>query len=254
MHNKFYRSIAFAGIGLLRAKQLMQLQRIEDDAHELLLTLAMRHGASSLNVKSQIGQDLFALYAVNWKRKGFFVEFGATNGIDLSNSYLLEKDFGWEGILAEPARVWHSELTRNRSALIEFDCVWKESGKKLQFAVSESAEYSTIGEFIDKDAHKKSRNSIKLQEVSTISLNDLLDRHDAPEVIDYLSIDTEGSEYEILRSYDFAKRRILVITCEHNFSDQRSRINELLVSKGYKRVFEGLSRWDDWYIHSSLEK
>ena len=63
--------------------------------------------------KSELRQDLFALSEVGFKENGFFVEFGATNGIDLSNSYLLETEFGWDGILAEPAKKWHEKLIVN---------------------------------------------------------------------------------------------------------------------------------------------
>src|SRR5450631_2035857 len=45
--------------------------------------------------KSQLRQDLFVLTMLDFKRNGYFVEFGATNGSDLSNTYLLEKSFGW---------------------------------------------------------------------------------------------------------------------------------------------------------------
>lgn len=248
----FYKTLSFAGLGILRAKHLTQLQKIEEDAHGLLQELAVRQGATPEHVKSQMGQDLFALYSLNWKRGGFFVEFGATNGVDLSNTYLLEKDFDWIGILAEPAAVWHAELTRNRSVAIDFDCVWKESGLSLPFAVVDSAEFSTLGDFADGDAHKKARKSSAWQTVNTVSLNDLLERHAAPAVIDYLSIDTEGSEFEILNAFDFSRYTFSVITCEHNFSNQRKNIYDLLVRNNYVRVFDGLSRWDDWYVHASI--
>ncbi len=248
----FYRTLSFAGLGLLRTKHLVQLQKIESDALDLLQDLAIRHGAIPDHIKSQVGQDLFVLFSLAWKRSGYFVEFGATNGVSLSNSHLLEKDFGWNGILAEPAKVWHTELVKNRTAIIDFDCVWKESGQELQFAVAENAEFSTLGNFAASDAHKNARKSAAWQSVKTVSLNDLLERHSAPDIIDYLSVDTEGSEFEILKAFDFGRRVVSVITCEHNFSNQRQNIYDLLIANGYTRVYEGLSRWDDWYVHESL--
>jgi FkbM family methyltransferase len=250
--NKFYKTLSVAGFGILRAKHLEQLQKIEDDAHGILMELALRQGATPENIKSQFGQDLFVLFALNWKRGGYFVEFGATNGKELSNTYLLEKDFEWTGILAEPAKLWHSELSKNRSVEIDFDCVWKESGQLLSFAVAESAELSTLGIYVDGDGHKQSRKTATWEMVSTVSLIDLLDRHGAPSVIDYLSIDTEGSEFEILNAFDFKRYTFSVISCEHNFSSKRVSIHELLVRNHYVRVFDGLSRWDDWYVHTSI--
>ena len=69
--------------------------------------------------QAQLWQDLFVLHELDLKRDGYFVEFGATNGVSLSNTHLLEKRFGWKGILAEPARCWHAALEKNRSAAIE---------------------------------------------------------------------------------------------------------------------------------------
>jgi FkbM family methyltransferase len=153
------------------------------------------------------------------------------------------------GILAEPAKVWHADLKINRSASVDFDCVWSKSGEVINFTVAPEAEYSTISSFTQKDSHASARNKGETYPVKTISLNDLLVRHQAPSKIDYLSIDTEGSELEILEAFDFEKYAISVITCEHNFSSQRPKIYDLLISKGFIRVFEGFSRWDDWYVH-----
>jgi hypothetical protein len=84
--------------------------------------------------------------------------------------------------------------------------------------------------------------------VRTISLVDLLDQHHAPQIIDFLSIDCEGSEFAILENFDFAKYRFRVIVCEHNFTPMREKIYQLLVSNGYRRVYEGFSYVDDWYV------
>ena len=90
--------------------------------------------------------------------------------------------------------------------------------------------------------------------VETVSLGDLLREHSAPETIDYLSIDTEGSELEILEAFDFQDYRFLAITVEHNHvQENRERIKNLLESKGYVNVLGNFSRWDDWYLHPSVE-
>ena len=72
--------------------------------------------------QSQILQDLFVLYELRGKENGFFVEFGATNGIDSSNSFLLEKHYHWDGILAEPGRIWQEQLKKNRGSRIDCRC------------------------------------------------------------------------------------------------------------------------------------
>jgi FkbM family methyltransferase len=197
-------------------------------------------------VRSQSGQDLFVLSQLGPKRDGFFVEFGATDGININNSYFFETTLGWNGIVAEPAKMWHRDLVRNRKCNVEKKCVWSTTGVTLQF--KEVAELSTISEFTDRDFHAPARKNSETYNVQTISLNDLLDKYKAPSHVDYLSIDTEGSEFEILNAFDFSRRTFGVITCEHNFTPQRESIHSLLVSHGYKRVMETASKADDWYV------
>jgi FkbM family methyltransferase len=203
--------------------------------------------------QSQLRQDLFVLFQLNFRRNGYFVEFGAANGRELSNSFLLEHRYDWTGILAEPARHWHGSLLENRPAsIIETSCVWRVSGSTIMFHETPNPENSTIDEFSDHDRNRIYRLDGKKYEVTTISLIELLDKNSAPKVIDYLSIDTEGSEYSILEAFDFKAYQFQVITVEHAFEPRRKDIFELLTQNGYIRVAESISDFDDWYIHASV--
>jgi FkbM family methyltransferase len=200
--------------------------------------------------RSQLLQDLFVLSERDFKTSGYFVEFGATNGVALSNSYLLEKDFGWAGIVAEPARQWQPALSKNRTCHIETDCVWRATGETLEFRETDEGELSTISDYSSSDGHAEARKSGQNYPVRTISLIDMLKKYNAPSKIDYLSIDTEGSEFEILQAFDFDQFEFGVITCEHNYTPQRDKIHSLLQSKGYLRTWENASKFDDWYVRA----
>jgi FkbM family methyltransferase len=200
---------------------------------------------------SQLRQDLFVMSELNFQQGGFFVEFGATDGVTLSNTHLLEKFFGWRGILAEPARCWHSKLAKNRQARVDHRCVWTDSKSTLVFNEVSVPELSTIESFSHLDNHVQTRQTGQRYGVQTVSLNDLLAEHGAPELIEYLSIDTEGSEYEILSRLDFERYRFKIITCEHNFTSNREKIHGLLTQYGYMRKYENLSLFDDWYVSLS---
>jgi FkbM family methyltransferase len=206
--------------------------------------------ANANYTEAQNYQDVFALYETKYKKGGYFVEFGATDGKTISNTYLLEKQYGWKGILAEPNPIWHDDLIKNRVCHISKKCVYSESGKEIEFVASNVPDISGIKEFASKDEHAENRNKGKTILVSTISLVDLLDQYNAPNEIDYLSIDTEGSEYHILKTFFDAPKKydIQNITVEHNyFNEDRTKIYNLLVSNGYKRKLTAFSRFDDFY-------
>lgn len=194
--------------------------------------------------QSQLRQDIFALVASDFRREGFFVEFGATDGVSLNNTLILERDFGWSGILAEPARNWLVDLKGNRTCKIDTRCVWKTTGDTLGFTEAPRGENSAITSHMS----WKRRARGTSYDVTTISLNDLLAEHKAPALIDYASIDTEGSEFEILNALDWSRWSFRLLTIEHNFAPQREQIHALLSAKGYHRVHEAVSRFDDWYL------
>ena len=197
---------------------------------------------------SQFGQEILALTINNWKRNGFFVEFGALDGKTHSNTYMLEKEFGWNGIVAECGMRWEQELLRNRKCKIERSAVWKETGKELIFIDCESPGLSTLEEYRESDGHALLREKGKSYKVKTISLIDLLRKHESPKRIDYMSIDTEGSEWDILRDFPFKNYEIGVLTIEHNFNLNREKIQKLLFANGFKQIYSDLSEIEDWFI------
>ena len=199
--------------------------------------------------KAQHLQALFVLLELDYKLDGFFVEFGATDSLTISNTWLLEKYFNWHGILAEPAKIWHERLGANRNCIIDTKCVWKESGQNIIFNQTESPELSKINLVIVEDWAKDIREiNATHYAVQTISLNDLLSENQAPNEIDYISVDTEGSEFYIFEAFDFNKYKVKLWTIENSLKQKNWNVSELMFSKGYKRVYEDISEYDDWYV------
>ncbi len=236
------RQIMFNALRL-RRPEIMQLR--EDEAVRFLGYVFDNLDSS----KSQILQDLWVAFELSEMRGGFFVEFGATDGLTNSNSWRLEKQFGWSGILAEPNPVWHAALDRNRSGAIDKRCVYSRSGETLGFMATEDPELSGISASAGRDHFAAVRQAGTAIEVETVSLDDLLDQHAAPAVIDYMSIDTEGSELEILEAFDFGKRQVHLLSVEHSNSPQEPKIDAFLAGHGFKRRFPEYSQWDGWYVH-----
>ena len=194
---------------------------------------------------AQNGQYTLALEVLG-SEPNYFVEFGADDGITNSNTYILEKEYGWDGIVAEPSVDCHKALFENRSCNIETSCVFTESNLEIDFTDAGNG-LSSITYYSQNDSWAGARAGGRVYKVKTISLKDMLDKYNAPSEIGYLSIDTEGSEYDILHAYDFS-RMFSLITVEHNYTDQREKIYDLLTGKGYRRIYEDISKWDDWYV------
>jgi FkbM family methyltransferase len=206
------------------------------------------------NMVSQLQQDFVAqfIHSLTSDKPGYFVEFGASDGIVFSNTFVLEKEYFWTGILAEPARIWKNDLEKNRQCQIDLRCVWHESGDQIEFKETLSAEYSTINHFSNSDLHRDNRLSGKRYSVETISLKDLLDSHGAPSTISYLSIDTEGSEFRILEHFNFSDYIFNFISVEHNYGINRNIMKSLLEANGYSQILQKYSEFDDWFVHYSV--
>lgn len=170
---------------------------------------------------------------------GIFVDVGAYDGIQTSNTYLLEQ-LGWNGICIEAHPQYFSELKKNRRC----SCVEK--------AVTDHQGVVTFG--IDSIGGDKIVNCDTLDNILKQSL--------CPKKIDYLSMDIEGHELTVLKVFPFENWNINLITIEHNLycdgAGKKEALFELLTSKGFIRTHENVlcldpnpmynnQPYEDWY-------
>src|SRR5262249_21734363 len=140
------------------------------------------------------------------KRNGFFVDIGAHDGVSLSNTLYLEEKLGWTGLAIEPNPEVYKRLSINRRCSVLQGCVAACSGKQKFRVLRGVAEMlSGLVDEYDPRHETRIRSAVTMQpdtqeeiEVDCFTLNELLDQHSIRSV-DYLSIDTEGSELSILR-------------------------------------------------------
>jgi FkbM family methyltransferase len=205
------------------------------------------------------GQDKWVLEKLNNKREGYFVDVGASCGLDGNNTYVLEKAFGWRGICIEPNSYNFIRLQINRNCILENVCVSDIEGE-VDFVERKKmrARSAIYNENADYHVKVKVEYGHPLTKKPSVLLNSILIKHNAPTLIDYLSIDAEGSEYPILSKLDFNKYKFSLITLEHNCKEgkynqpislkHREMIKELLERNGYKR--EVAKDYEDWYAYT----
>lgn len=173
---------------------------------------------------------------------GFFIDVGAYDGLLISNTLKLEEE-GWNGICLEPNPTVFKKLEENRTCLC------------LPFAIDECQGFTPFlqingysemlsGLTVNYDPRHSDRVARELVEhnqknkhilVPTVPLKYVIENYVRPgRAIDYLSIDTEGSEMAVLRSLDFAKNNIALISLEDNYGDKRVEVEALLGPHGYK--------------------
>jgi FkbM family methyltransferase len=189
---------------------------------------------------SQLGQDFLIdrYYSTNTSKINFFVDVGAHDGITFSNTYLFEKKYNWRGMCIEPNPNVFVELKSNRNCLIENIAVSSEIGSSNFIAIEgHSNMLSGIESNYSKKHLKRVANEVKSYGqkaetliVKTNTLKNLFEKHGITRV-SFLSIDTEGSELEVLKSIDFNSVEIDFIVIENN--EQKRNIKNYLERYNY---------------------
>jgi len=213
------------------------------------------HVVSHAGYTSQIGQDRYLNeHYFNNKKNGVFVDIGAYDGLDHSNTYFFEKELGWKGICIEPHPDVFKKLCTHRSCICINACVAPSEGT-VEFIKVDGTPTMLSGMKSTYDPRHLRRlereilrdgGSCDIIDISGVTVNSVLKEYGIYE-IDYLSLDTEGGELEILNSIDFDMFKIFAITVENNFGDPA--IRNLLESKGFMFITL-LAHQDEVYINS----
>ena len=193
------------------------------------------HNNAAINYKSQYQQDKIVDYLFKGHKYGFFIDIGAHDGVSFSNSYFFERTRKWTGVCFEPIHDLYLELVKNR----ECRCINGAISNRTELVkFTRGTGYiemlSGISKFRDdkhiarteKDIAKFGGNLVEI-EVQAYSLNEFLQDNNILE-IDFLSLDIEGGEYEVLKSIDMSKVSIKSIAVELNFIETKDKIEKLL--------------------------
>jgi FkbM family methyltransferase len=186
---------------------------------------------------SQNGQDAFVITHFNNKKNGVFIDIGAHDGISISNTYYLEKELNWTGICFEPIPSIYDYLKNNRTCICVNAAVSDIEGVEIfnyvtdiNFLSGLKKDYEELHlERVLRETNKPD-GSIEEIEVECVLLNNMLKEHNIYHV-DFLSIDTEGGELNILKSIDYDVFDIKLICVENNY--RTDDIYDFLVTKGY---------------------
>lgn len=183
------------------------------------------------------------------KDNGVFLDIGANDGITFSNTYFFEKELDWKGMCIEPLDSAYEQLVLNRSSINIKGCAWTcDTTMKFRQVNGGGEMLSGLVDAYQMEHQKRieleSMNDGYVDiDVNCYDINALLDKHKMYD-IDLLSIDTEGSEFNILQCIDFTKFKIKVIIAENNYND--FEVRRLLASKGY--IFDSRLDIDDIFV------
>jgi len=181
---------------------------------------------------SQYLEDIFIDRIFRHKQIGTYIDIGANDPVVLNNTKLFY-DRGWCGVNVEPDVIMHKKLLIERPRDINLNLgIGKKSGE-LTF-------YELLPNTLSTFNHKSALQSVKKDGakivsqtiIKVISLKELFDTTISHNTVDFLSLDAEGYEWDILSSNDWKLYRPTAIIVELN-QDNNGRVFNLLKNRGY---------------------
>jgi FkbM family methyltransferase len=211
------------------------------------------------NYHSQISQDRIIDFALVHKKKGTFLDIGAHDGVTFSNTFFFEHKRHWTGICIEPNPDVFNQLITNRNCICENCCIAKEETTMTYRKVEghwHSEMLSGILEFLSPEHIERINEDIRQYNgsfqdipIECKNINNIINKHHMFD-FDYISIDTEGAELDIIESINFKLYHFKILSIETNSynKDKNKRIKDMLKKHGY--IYSVKYDFDSFYTMS----
>ena len=194
---------------------------------------------------SQLRQDFIVSSLLHGKRRGYFVDLAANDAIRISNTYALERDFGWTGLCIEPNPIYWSSLSY-RDCQVVAAVVGHERMKEVLFKFgSKGPQSGIVGQGFRNKEHIHNREEKRR---FTVTLQEIFERFETPHIIDYLSLDVEGAEEYVMESFPFDKYRFNVLTIE----GPSTRLQDILKSNHYSLIANLRREEETLWVHNDM--
>jgi FkbM family methyltransferase len=194
---------------------------------------------------SQYKQDMFLEKNVfKGYKNGFFIDVGAHDGVTINNTLYFQQNNNWSGINIEPIKSVYNKLVINRPNDINLNCAVSNNDGTAEFILNIGYPEMLSGL---KDNYDK-RHSERLEReknnnggettiitINTKKIETICDTYNIKH-INYLTVDVEGAEFEVIKSINFDKVFIDVIDFENNYDDNSEPIIRYLEEKNYKVI------------------
>lgn len=196
---------------------------------------------------SEEGNDRWVAEIFNYKQGGFFVDAGATGGLN-NSAIVLEKQLNWSGISVNAHRD-HCQLILNdqkrmnveHAALLDYDGetdfyyapigTTSEGHRSFNKKLQDLSYVGCVTRYENRDFKNHLLQKAVVEKVKCLTLLSLLKKYNAPKIIEYIALDVEESEYDILRVFPFNEYKILCLSIENS-----NRIKPILELNGFTRV------------------
>nr|QGT50062.1 hypothetical protein Helico4rc_1820 [uncultured Helicobacter sp.] len=221
------------------------------DRIEYLIDTLWLSNLQNERFEGQLGQDALAYSILRQKKNGFFVDIGAHDGISINNSYLFER-LGWSGFCVEANPQTYAALKKNRKCDTYNLAIFSKNIGMTTLVASDSdcSALDTL-EINLTQSHKERIDKLggaKTISVQTATFNEIMQHYPDVFHIDFMTLDVEGGEMEVLRGIDFDKYTFSVMTIEHNYTDAKYQIIDFLHTKGYRVLMQ--NAWDIMFVKS----